>query len=101
MKVSGLCEECNVKPCACNEKLDETSHFSKTLLPSSKELDALVVSDIDEWSRVNIWQTRKHLYLIEDINHQSGIVVDLKLMQNLARTFDAEIKRNLTKGDKK
>lgn len=78
-------------------KLDEASYFKKIIKPNLKKIDPLVVTDINEWSRVNLWDTKKPIYLIDDARHDSGIVVDLKQMQNLARTFDEIIKMELSK----
>lgn len=97
-KSKRVCKDCEMKPCVCNEKLDEKEYFNKILSPSNKILDKLEVKDVDEWSRVNFWKTKKPLYFIQDINGNDGIVVDLKLMQNLARTFDHIINQEIKNG---
>jgi hypothetical protein len=75
--------------------LDENSHFEEIIKSNTKKIDDLIVTDVDEWSLVNIWDIKEPLYLIEDTQHNDGIVVNLKQMQNLARTFDYIIKQHV------
>ena len=82
-----------MKPCACNMKLDENNHFEKSIDPLCDKINSVIIKDVDQWSRVNMWQTWDMLYFIEDSNGKDGIVLDLKQMQNLARIFDSILEK--------
>jgi hypothetical protein len=75
--------------------LDENSHFKKRIKSNTKKIDDLIITDVDEWSLVNLWDIKEPLYMIEDTKHNDGIVVNLKQMQNLARTFDYIIEQHV------
>lgn len=63
--------------------LSEESNLKIKIPSGTPKVDKLVLSDIDDWSKYNIWSVKQPLYMIEDLRHQDGIVLTLKQIRKL------------------
>lgn len=64
-------------------KLNQDSKFNIKIKSGTPKVDDLILSDIAVWSIYNIWSLRRPLYMIEDLNHNDGIVLTLEQIEKL------------------
>ena len=63
--------------------LSEESKLKVKIPSGTPKVDKLILSDIDDWSKYNIWSVKQPLYMIEDSTHNDGIVLTLKQIRRL------------------